>query len=170
MPDLDPAPILEALATDPQLRVFLGDGRIETMPAKQSRRRLLLDQVAQAFEPGKRYSEQQVSAFLAELHPDYAALRRYLVDEGFLSRSHGEYWRSGGSTAGSGDSRGNPTISHFRWPLRLLRLRVLAGDEAGGAVAREVVPRPASVTGPGVAAIPSACRLDLRSSGTPRPD
>ena len=98
MPDLDPAPILEALALDPQLRVFLGDGRIETMPAKQSRRRLLLDQVAQAFEPGVRYPESQVSLFLGELHPDYAALRRYLVDEEFLSRANGQYWRSGGTT------------------------------------------------------------------------
>jgi hypothetical protein len=98
MPDLDPAAVLEALAGDPRLRVFLGNGRIETMPAKQSRRRLLLDQVAQAFEPGVRYSEQQVSVFLAELHPDYAALRRYLVDEDFLSRAHGQYWRSGGTT------------------------------------------------------------------------
>ena len=101
MPDLDPAAVLEALAGDPQLRMFLSNGRIETMPAKRSRRRLLLDQVAQAFEPGKRYSEQQVSAFLAELHPDYAALRRYLVDEQFLSRAHGQYWRSGGTTSPS---------------------------------------------------------------------
>ena len=97
MPDLDPAPVLEALALDPQLRVFLGNGRIETMPARQSRRRLLLDQVAQAFEPGIRYPESQVSLFLGELHDDYAALRRYLVDEEFLSRSNGQYWRSGGT-------------------------------------------------------------------------
>ena len=27
---------------------------------------------------------------------DYAALRRYLVDEGFLARDAGEYWRAGG--------------------------------------------------------------------------
>ena len=31
--------------------------------------------------------------------PTAPALRRYLVDEGFLSREAGEYWRSGGSTA-----------------------------------------------------------------------
>jgi hypothetical protein len=97
MPDLDPAPVLEALARDPRLRVFLGSGRVETMPARQSRRRLLLDQVAQAFEPGVRYPESQVSLFLGELHPDYAALRRYLVDEEFLSRARGQYWRTGGT-------------------------------------------------------------------------
>ena len=97
MSDLDPVPVLEAVQRDPQLRAFLGDGRIQTMPAKQSRRRLLLDQIAQAFEPGVRYPESRVSEFLAALHHDYAALRRYLVDEEFLSRSEGQYWRIGGT-------------------------------------------------------------------------
>jgi hypothetical protein len=27
---------------------------------------------------------------------DYAALRRSLIEEGFLARDHGEYWRVGG--------------------------------------------------------------------------
>jgi len=97
MPDLDAAAVLDALARDPRLRVYLGDDRIETIPAKQSRRRLMLDHIAQAFEPGVRYSERRVSTFLGTLHPDYAALRRYLVDEELMSRSHGEYWRTGGT-------------------------------------------------------------------------
>jgi len=97
MPDLDPAPILDALARDPGLRVFLGDNGIETIPAKHSRRLRLLDQIAQAFEPGVRYPESRVNVFLGTLHPDYAALRRYLVDEDFLSRSNGQYWRTGGT-------------------------------------------------------------------------
>jgi len=93
----DPAPVLEAVARDPRLRVFLGNGRIETLPARHSRRRLLLDQIAQAFEPGVRYSERQVSQFLGSLHSDHATLRRCLVDEEFLTRSDGQYWRSGGT-------------------------------------------------------------------------
>jgi hypothetical protein len=97
MLDLDPAPVLDAVARDPRLRVFLGQGRIETIPARQSRRRLLLDVIAQAFEPGVSYSERQVSLFLAAVHDDYAALRRHLVDEDFLSRADGRYWRSGGT-------------------------------------------------------------------------
>jgi hypothetical protein len=96
-PELDPAPVLEAVAGDPRLRVFLGNGGIQTLPAKQSRRLLLLDQIAQAFEPGVRYTERQVSLFLGTLHPDYATLRRCLVDEEFLTRSEGRYWRSGGT-------------------------------------------------------------------------
>jgi hypothetical protein len=97
MAELDPAAVVQDLASDPRLRVFTGSGRIETIPARQSRRRMLLDVIARAFEPDVRYPEGQVSQFLGELHPDFAALRRYLVDEHFLSRSGGEYWRSGGS-------------------------------------------------------------------------
>ena len=97
MAELDRAAVLEAVADDPRLRVFLGNGGLGAIPAKRSRRRLLLDQIAQAFEPGVRYSELTVSVFLSTLHPDYAALRRYLVDEEFLSRSRGQYWRTGGT-------------------------------------------------------------------------
>ena len=34
---------------------------------------------------------------LSAFHPDYAALRRGLVDEGFLARDGGIYWRIGGT-------------------------------------------------------------------------
>jgi hypothetical protein len=56
----------------------------------------VLDWLAQRFEPGRRYSEAMVNLSLGQVHPDTAALRRYLVDDGFLSRDHGEYWRTGG--------------------------------------------------------------------------
>jgi hypothetical protein len=97
MPELDPAAVIEAVTRDPRLRAFTSHGRIETLPTRQARRHLLLDKIAQAFEPGVRYSERRVSLFLGALHTDYAALRRYLVDEEFLSRSDGQYWRSGGT-------------------------------------------------------------------------
>lgn len=97
MLELDPASVIEAIADDRRLRAFVGNGSIEIMPARQSRRRLILDKIAQAFQPGVRYPEHRVSLFLGAIHPDHAALRRYLVDEGFLSRADGEYWRSGGT-------------------------------------------------------------------------
>ncbi len=74
----------------------LRDGRLVHMPSKRSRRLVLLEEIAQRFEPGKRYTERQVNASLSEVDSDTATLRRYLVDNGFLDRGDGEYWRSGG--------------------------------------------------------------------------
>jgi hypothetical protein len=76
---------------------FMPAGRIDQMPARRSRRLVVLDYVSRTFEPGRRYAEADVDVVLRAFFDDYAALRRYLVDEGFLARSHGEYWRSGGS-------------------------------------------------------------------------
>lgn len=96
--DTQPDAVIDALAADPQLKAYVCDRRIEVLPAKMSRRRELLDVVAQAFEPGVRYPEPVVDDFLRRLYPDHAALRRYLVDEEFLDRAKGEYWRTGGTT------------------------------------------------------------------------
>jgi hypothetical protein len=81
---------------------FLAGGRITQMPAKRSRRLVVLDHVARAFEPGRRYAERDVNVVLRAFFADYAALRRYLVDEGFLTRDGGEYWRTGGSVEVTG--------------------------------------------------------------------
>jgi hypothetical protein len=80
------------------LRAFIRDGRITAVPAKRTRRRLLLDQLAQAFEPGRRYPESVVDEILKTVFDDHCTLRRYLVDESFMSRSAGGvYWRAGGT-------------------------------------------------------------------------
>jgi hypothetical protein len=79
------------------LRTFVRNGRLSSIPAARSKRLVLLDWLAQRFEPGRRYPEPEVNLLLSEVHPDVAALRRYLVDEGFLDRLHGEYWRTGGT-------------------------------------------------------------------------
>lgn len=76
-------------------RFFVGT-RLNEIPAQNARRRVVLERLAQEFEVGLRYSEKEINSMLQVFHPDYAALRRYMVDEGFLSRADGSYWRSGG--------------------------------------------------------------------------
>ena len=76
-------------------RFFVGT-RLTEVPAPLGRRRIVLERLAHEFEVGVRYTERDVNSILQTFHPDYAALRRYMVDEGFLSRADGSYWRSGG--------------------------------------------------------------------------
>jgi hypothetical protein len=79
------------------LRNFVSDGRLRQIPASQGKRRVVLDWLATRFEPGKTYPERDVNLLLGLAHADVAALRRYLVDEGFLERRDGFYWRAGGT-------------------------------------------------------------------------
>ena len=79
------------------LDVFVHDGVITTIPATRSKRLIVLDWLAQDFEPGVHYPERQVNDVIGRRHADTATLRRYLVDEGLLDREAGEYWRAGGT-------------------------------------------------------------------------
>ena len=79
------------------LRAFVRDRRLKSIPAAAGKRRVVLNVIAQDFEPGVRYTERRVNLMLGHWHADFAALRRYLVDEGFLERSRSVYWRAGGS-------------------------------------------------------------------------
>jgi hypothetical protein len=91
----------EALAevADPTLRrvlrAYLVRGRLPVIP-RGAKRSLLLRYLAMAFEPGVRYPEPEVNEIVRVWNSDVAALRRYLVDEGLLTRQDSVYWRSGG--------------------------------------------------------------------------
>lgn len=78
---------------------FVKDGRLVMMPRKRRKLLPVLDHISQEFDLGTTYPEREVDDVLAGYHDDYAALRRYLVDEGFLSRDNGVYWRSGGTVS-----------------------------------------------------------------------
>ncbi len=78
------------------LRTFFRNGRLTEIPSKESKRRIVLERIAIEFEAGVRYDEKEVNVIVGRFFNDYAAIRRYLVDEGFLDRDHGEYWRTGG--------------------------------------------------------------------------
>jgi hypothetical protein len=92
---------------DAVLRRFVHNGRLLAMPAARAKRLVVLDHLAGLFEPGRRYPEPEVNELLGRYHPDYAMLRRSLVDDGFLdradepapsgSRSVKVYWRTGGT-------------------------------------------------------------------------
>jgi len=78
-------------------RFLDGDGSLRQIPSKHAKLIVVLDHVAQSFELGVVYPEAEVNAVLRRFHADVAALRRYLVDERFLTRRDGFYWRSGGT-------------------------------------------------------------------------
>ncbi|MCF1594517.1 DUF2087 domain-containing protein [Streptomyces muensis] len=89
----------ERQAADLVLRTFVRDGRLVRLPARWTRKKLVLRHIAeQTFEPGVEYPERTVND---KLRPwcedsddiDHVTLRRYLVDLHHLHRSEGVYRR-----------------------------------------------------------------------------
>ena len=78
-------------------RYFDGDRLVE-IPVGPARRGVVLRILVDEFEPGRYYEEADVRRILRKFHPDDAALRRYLVEDGLLARENRSrrYWRSPG--------------------------------------------------------------------------
>jgi hypothetical protein len=74
------------------LRAFFDGDRLLSIPAQHSKRLTVLHYLADAlFERKRKYPEKEVNQLLAVRHPDAASLRRYLVDEGFMTRKNSVY-------------------------------------------------------------------------------
>lgn len=61
--------------------------RLRIFPRKEKKKIVVLRRIAQEFAPERPYTEKQVSALLREIYPDFATLRRYLIEYGFMTRS-----------------------------------------------------------------------------------
>ena len=68
-------------------RAYLREGRLVALPARERKRRVILRfLVDEVFPDDSPIAEPEVNARLARWHPDFAALRRYLVDAGLAAR------------------------------------------------------------------------------------
>jgi DNA-binding transcriptional ArsR family regulator len=69
------------------LASFIRDGRLQSIPTQEKKRLVVLRYLAETCMPEEReYPEKELNQALALVHPDVAALRRYLVDHGFAER------------------------------------------------------------------------------------
>lgn len=75
------------------LNHFFQRGRLKELPTHEKKWLVVLRRLAQSFEPGQEYSEKQVNEILKGFYPDFATLRRYLVDYSLLTREKGIYRR-----------------------------------------------------------------------------
>ena len=74
------------------LRAFVEGERLTSIPAHHAKRLVVLRYLAETvFERKRKYAEKEVNQLLAVRGPDAASLRRYLVDEGFMSRKQSVY-------------------------------------------------------------------------------
>lgn len=66
---------------------FFRDGKLLVIPKKLKSKQVLFAYLQEELaKAGDSFTEKEVNAFLAEIYDDYAILRRYLVDFGYLER------------------------------------------------------------------------------------
>lgn len=70
------------------------DGSLDTFPSKEKRKIIVLQHILKRFEPNRLYSENEINQILKAIYSDFATLRRYLIEYGFMDRSQDctEYW------------------------------------------------------------------------------
>ena len=70
--------------------------QLKLFPRKEKKKVAILARIAEEFQRGRVYSEPEVNAILSRIYPDYATIRRYLIEYGFMQRTPDcrEYRRS----------------------------------------------------------------------------
>jgi biotin operon repressor len=68
-------------------------GKLKSLPVQYKKKRIVLEELAEMFLPGKRYTEKEVNILIADVNEDFCTLRRELICEHLLDRDHGVYWR-----------------------------------------------------------------------------
>lgn len=78
------------------LKAYLNaDGTLKQIPMDAKKLAVILTFIVDVFAFDATYTEKEVNTILRRFNPDTAALRRYLVDHGFMAREGdgSKYWR-----------------------------------------------------------------------------
>ena len=67
---------------------------LKTFSSKEKNKLVILKVIAEQFEDSKKYTEKQVNEIIKAIYSDYATIRRYLIEYGFMGRKSdgSEYW------------------------------------------------------------------------------
>ncbi len=74
------------------ISAFFEYGKLKSIPAQRKKERIVLEEIAKAFEPGKIYSEREVNIMIADYYDDFCTIRRDMVSEQLLDRNQEGYW------------------------------------------------------------------------------
>lgn len=68
--------------------------KLKEFSPKEKKKIVILAKISEQFEYGKRYTEKELNQVLKDIYADYAVIRRFLVDYGFMERTNDckEYW------------------------------------------------------------------------------
>ncbi|OWA34060.1 ArsR family transcriptional regulator [Saccharibacillus sp. O16] len=70
---------------------FTADGRLKSIPAQLKKKLIVLEEMVRHLEPGRRYEEKEINAFIKTYHDDFATLRREFIMHQYMFREDNVY-------------------------------------------------------------------------------
>ena len=70
---------------------FFEYGKLKSLPTQRKKERIVLEEIAKAFEEGKEYTEREVNIIIADFNDDFCTIRRDMVAEKLLERDKTKY-------------------------------------------------------------------------------
>jgi len=69
-------------------------GPLDVFPSKEKRKYIIAQEIIKQFEVDKIYIEKEINDIIAKIYPDFATVRRFLIDYRFMTRSDDgkQYW------------------------------------------------------------------------------
>lgn len=68
--------------------------KLKAFSPKEKKKIVILKKISEQFDRNKRYSEKELNSILKAIYEDFATVRRYLIEYGFMERTNDckEYW------------------------------------------------------------------------------
>ncbi|ABX42989.1 transcriptional regulator, ArsR family [Lachnoclostridium phytofermentans ISDg] len=70
---------------------FFEYGKLKSIPVQRKKKRIILEEIAKAFELDRIYTEREVNITIADYHDDFCTLRRDMISEKILTRDEKGY-------------------------------------------------------------------------------
>lgn len=74
------------------IKTFFKNKRLYKLPVQRKKRMIILDEYAEKFKKGKKYSEEEVNEIIKQSFDDYCTIRRLLIEEKMMRREKQTYW------------------------------------------------------------------------------
>lgn len=71
---------------------FFKYGKLTQIPTQRKKREIVLRKIAQEFNSGQKYTENEVNEVIHRFHEDHCTIRREMVACGIMTRENEMYW------------------------------------------------------------------------------
>ncbi|MCQ4086418.1 metalloregulator ArsR/SmtB family transcription factor [Saccharibacillus sp. JS10] len=70
---------------------FTTEGRLKSIPAQLKKKLIVLEELVQRLERGRKYEEKEINTFIQTFHEDFATLRREFIMHQYMFRENNIY-------------------------------------------------------------------------------